>query len=154
MPESSSTPRVSVLDEMRNAFNFLVTERGYREMASHYAPESFGNAALEYESPALRVRVTRDRSLYEVDYARVTDGDYHFDEVTLHLVGAADDAERLAADRASLSLHAEIIRKHLAGIEEAFAPDRYEATIRELRTLKNQRAEQLWGWRPSGDQDA
>ena len=146
MSKLESRDEIEVLATVRAAFAFLERDHDYREESSHYDAQSFGNAAVDYRSPRLRLGVTKDRGQFFTRFAAAHAGSFFDEQVVLQYLGAVDEADRLVQLRwQSLDLQADVVRRHLAAIEAAFSPERYDQTARELKRLQHARAEALFG---------
>ena len=129
------------------AFAFIAAPPGPRVVHSRYDPGSFGNAVVELESDALRVRVTRDRGQLLVDLAPRAGGEWFDEAIILQLVGAGETARELAAaEWRALAPSASALRRHLSEIVDRFRPDQWAQTRAELKALQARRARELFGW--------
>ena len=128
------------------AFAFVAMPPGPRISDSSYDPDSFGNAVIELDGDAVRIRVTRDRGQLLVDLAPPASGEWFDEEVVLQLVDAGDVAGDLAAGEwRALAPSADAIRRHFPAIVERFGHERWPQTRTELKALQSRRARELFG---------
>ena len=131
--------------DVRAAFAFISHDTP-TVSASSYAPQSFGNAMVELEGDAIRVRVTRDRGQFFVDLSPVDRYDWFDEEIVLHFVGADDDAHRLVSEKwKALEPSAAAIHRHFQRITLAFKPESWASVRSILKDFQNRRARALFG---------
>jgi hypothetical protein len=114
--------------------------------ASSYDPRAFGNAVVELEGAALRVRVTRDREQFLVDLSPADRHDWFDEEIVLRFVGADADADALIfGEWKSLQASAAAIHRHLQRIRLAVGAESWPEVRGILKELQNRRAQALFG---------
>src|SRR6267378_103518 len=107
-------------NSVKPGFSFLTQEHDY---ALVHESSAFDDGALIYESPRLRIRVTRERG--QTSFAVRARGDYRdYDaEILAHLLdGATEYSMQNRAPAFTTDAAAGFLRAHLAKIEELFAP--------------------------------
>jgi hypothetical protein len=120
-------------------FEFLSQEHGYALVYEQ-------TAGLIYESPKLRIRVTREREQTSFDVrARGDYRDYDAEIVALLLNGATEYSRSAAPPDFTPAGSAAFLRARLTEIEELFTPTRAAETMRRGEQLKNDRGERLFG---------
>src|SRR5882757_7696084 len=102
---------------------FVERQRDVRRIRSEYNPVVFGNAVVEYSSPDLRLRVTKDRGQFLCDFA-ATNGPLEW--FTLGIVfrdlGESASLDALIAEKwSSLDSVAATVEDHFSRILDLFS---------------------------------
>ena len=119
-------------------FAFLTESHGYNLVYEQSAP-------LIYESPKLRIDVTRDREQTSFSVrARGDYRDYDPDILALLLEGATEYTRSSRAPDFTPGAAAGFLLSHLTEIEKLFAPERVAETMQRGDHLKNDRGEKLF----------
>lgn len=135
------------LATVKPPFEFLTQEHGYA-LVYEGVSDSFDNGQLIYESPRLRIQVTRDRSQVFVSVrARGDYRDYDEDILRLLLAGAAHYQSPIEEARFTVASRATFLRENLSAIERLFEPSHLKDTCLRGRSLKNERFRALFGKR-------
>jgi hypothetical protein len=119
---------------------------GFRVAESEQA-NVFDNASVVLESPALRIRVIRERGIVVLDLGPTTHPNSWFDSaVVIEYLGLSDDAgfhDRHVHD----VLHGVgvFIRSMWVELQREFAEPQLAATTQALTILRQQRATRLFG---------
>jgi hypothetical protein len=117
---------------------FLYAPGRYRFVDSG-SVESFGNAYLDLESDAMRLRMIRDRSQLFLDFAPLDGKDwFSLDVVRRLLTGERQESSELSPD------YAAFLEREIGEIERRFRDER-DATVRALKELERVRAKELFG---------
>jgi hypothetical protein len=117
---------------------FLYAPGRYRFVDSG-SVESFGNAYLDLESDAMRLRMIRDRSQLFLDFAPLDGNDwFSLDVVRRLLTGERQESSELSPD------YAAFLEREIGEIERRFRDERDE-TVRALKELERVRAKELFG---------
>jgi len=120
-------------------FEFLTETCGYTLVYEQ-------TAGLIFESPKLRIDVTREREQTSFTVrARGDYRDYDPDILALLLQGATEYSRSGRAPDFTPAGAAGFLQSHLAEIEELFAPGRATETMARGDHLKNDRGEKIFG---------
>jgi hypothetical protein len=144
--------------EIEQAFSFLEQDLAYRRGRSEYHRAQFGNALVEYQSPRLRIRVTKDRGQFFCAFAAPKEPVEWFDqEIILRDLGEGQAADDFIAQRwSSLDAVATSVRRTIERICERFGEETYsesrgrfkEGQLRRVRKLVGDKiADQMAGKR-------
>ena len=121
---------------------FLYAPDRYRFVDSRTSA-GFGDAYLDLESDALRVRLVRDRSQLFMDFQSVGqhgDRDWYSIDIVRELVtGERQTTAELSAD------YAGFLEQHLDEIERRFSDEELPATVPALKALQDERAKEMFG---------
>lgn len=129
------------------AFTFLESAHGFRRTRTEYSASSFGNVIAEYRSPALCIRVTRDRSQFFCSFARPGTTEEWFDhDVILQVLGEIAMRDALVADSwLSLESVASSVEQNVERIGELFAEPAFEKSRELFHERQRIRAARLFG---------
>ena len=133
----------------------LVEAQGFRAVESRIS-DSFDNAFVTLQSSELLIRITRERGLIEVDFGPATEPGTWFDsDVVLERLGLSIDQSFLGSRADTVMRGVGAFMRTCGGqVRAMFDETNLEMTKRELRRLKEARAERLFGWkapeRPGG----
>jgi hypothetical protein len=113
--------------EIANTFSFVEQMPGARRIRCEYHAAHFGNAIVEYDSPRLRVRVTKDRGAFLCDFASPEPPVEWFDlEVVFRVLGEDRTIDALIAESfTSLESIGRAVEDNLEPICERFGEAHY-----------------------------
>jgi hypothetical protein len=134
-------------DKIITAFQPLVAGHGFSLSYREPPLRPFGNTVVDFASPTLRVRVTKDREQFLVDLAPAQLAAEWFDlDVVLELLGAPTQLpDGRPFVEGSLDELSRLLLQHLAAIEPLFHKSAFAATKGQLKRLQAQRVERLFG---------
>lgn len=137
---------VDFLTEVRTAFSFLESARGFR-LADETRSDSFGDAIVDFESATLRVRVLRDRGQVFVDISPADGTPAWFDlPLLLSHLGERDAAKVLiAGGQRDAQEAADLLRAHYSEVEAMLGSSRSGDVVRRLTELRLARADRRFG---------
>lgn len=128
------------VDMIVHAFAFLEANLSYRQVRSEFDARNFGNAIIEFWSPQLLVRVTKDRGQYFCDFANPRQGEWFELENVFRDLGEDQVLGDLIAQRwSSLDAVADSVRLTIKRISSLFEDEFYPESRARLLNRGRQR---------------
>jgi hypothetical protein len=142
--------------EIVRSFLFLENELGYSRVRNDYDPLHFGNAIVEYRSPLLRIRVTKDRGGFLCDFAAPGAQEWFDQEIVFRVLGEDQAVQDLIAQRwSSLDAVAASVKQTIVRISGLFSEESYAESRARFQDSQRRRATDLFGDqdKPAGKRD-
>lgn len=129
------------------AFSFLEKDLTYQRITTEYDSARFGNAIVEYRSPRLRIRVTKDRGQYVCDFAAPRGPAEWFDQdIVFRDLGEDHAVDEVVIQRwSSLDAVAASVKEAIERIAHLFTDERYLASRARFQNGQLRRVQKLFG---------
>ncbi len=138
---------MSAAEDIEDAFWFLDIKLGYQRSRYEHAPAPNGNASVDYRSPGLWVKVTKDRGQFFCDFSAPRGPTEWFDlEIVLRDLGEDRAADDLIAQKwSSLDALASCVEQTIDRIRAHFSEDAFSESRVRLKEGQLRRVRKHFG---------